>query len=334
MTEFSPIILLASERSGTNLLRALMASHTQIAAPPPCSIVDILDNYYYRYLPPAQSPYLAELAEDAITLTKSHLNPWDIDLTTEEVLAEMRSVSFWGLFKAINEIYAKNTNKFFWFSKEPGLFRHVYELKLHLPNVKFIYMVRDGRDVAASMLKGGIHEHHVYAAAQRWSSEQKLCLSAFSDPLIRSQAIMLRYEDLIEDTESQMQRLMHFVGLSYEPGQMEYHRNEAVRKHAEKSKFWKNISAPIDASNKGKYRNSLSAREIRIFESVARTEMKLLGYSLDYIDQMKISLLGRAAFRLSEYARRKYQSLDRDEGNSRLRARSKIFHIIQNRKLS
>jgi len=332
MKEFTPIILLASERSGTNLLRALVSSHTAVASPPPCSIVDVLANNHFRYFPPSAPPYLAELSEDAITLTQSHLNPWDISLTPQMIMERMGPASFWELFRVVNELYAEKMASAFWFSKEPGLFRHIYEIRSHMPNAKLVYMTRDGRDVAASMINAGVHEFHVYNAAQHWVLDQRYCLCALSDPMIRDQMFMLKYEELIESPEAVMRRLMSFVGLEYESSQMEFYKNKSVMIHAGKSKFWKNISNPIDSSNKGKYRKSLGTSGTRIFESVAWREMNLLGYPLDSLNRREITGIDRVTFRLSAFLRKACKRMNTKDESSRIRARTKIFREIWNRK--
>jgi hypothetical protein len=238
------------------------------------------------------------------------------------------------VFRVINELYAEKSGRTFWFSKEPGLFRHIYEVRTHMQNAKFVYMTRDGRDVAASMLTGGVHEFHVYNAAQRWALDQRYCLCAFSDPMIRNQTFMLKYEDLIENTESTMRRLMSFVGLEFETSQMEYYRNESVVKHAGKSEFWKNIAKPIDSSNKGKYRNSLGTKNTEIFESVAWTEMSLLGYPLESLHRKKITAAHRVIFRLVGFLRKACKRMDMKVESSRIRARTEIFRSIRNRKFA
>ncbi len=100
------------------------------------------------------------------------------------MLKRLKSVSFWSIFKTLNDIYAEEEGNTYWFSKEPNLFNYIYEIKMHMPDAKFIYMARDGRDVVASMLKGGVHANHISEAAHIWSNDQKKCLNALSDPLL------------------------------------------------------------------------------------------------------------------------------------------------------
>ncbi len=324
-----PIILLASERSGTNLLRAIVGSHSSVASPPPCGVVDLLANRSYRYISSLVPPHLGELISDAILATQTHFNKWDVDLDSEAIRERMDTVSFWGLFHALNKIFAEEKGCLFWFSKEPDLFKHIYEIAMHMPNAKFVYMVRDGRDVATSMLKGGVHEHHIYNAAKRWADNQSFCLKALSDPLLRDRIFLLKYEELIESPAAVGIQLMKFIGLEFESEQMEFYKNKTVVEHSSKSEFWKNLAKPVDASNKGNYRNYLKKSDIQIFESVAWHEMRVLGYPLESKTKRKISTIEKTWFKLSAALRKKISKIsNKDQIKQNNFRKSSVANIV------
>lgn len=331
MKKYCPIILLASERSGTNLLRAIVSSHSAVASPPPCGIVGILANSSFRYISPLKPPHYGELITDAILTTQTHLNRWDVVLAPEEVRERMRSVSFWSMFQAMNEIYAERKGCKYWFSKEPDLFRHIYEIEMHMPDAKFVYLVRDGRDVAASMLKGGIHEHHIYNAARRWSDNQKYCLSALSDSLMRDRIFVLKYEELVVNPETVGRQLMRFIGLDFEESQLEFHRKKEVVEHSEKSEFWENLAKPIDSFSIGNYKKFLSPREIGIYEGIAWHEMGALGYTLEGQHRRKISTLAKGWFTISAVLRRKLMEMSTKDEYKRHKVRNEAMREITNR---
>jgi len=331
MAHSTPIILLSSERSGTNLLRALLSTHSEIASPPPCGMLDVLAENQFKYLSPMHSTHMPELIEEAITLTQTHMNPWGIELKEEIVNKRIGSPSFWGLFSTINEIYAEHHGCSFWFSKEPGSFNYIYNLKAHFPKAKFIYMTRDGRDVAASMLKGRLHEFHIYTAAKRWAREQRLCLNAYCDPEVHGQVFLMRYEDLIGNTESILTNLMRFLGLDFEQEQLNFHQNKDVIKHSKKSKFWRNLSSPIDKSNKGTYKKSLSRRQIEIFESYAWNEMKALDYPLENTSKKSYGHIHQAIFLMSSFIRRKFSQFSMSDESVKRTSRGKVVSEILNR---
>jgi hypothetical protein len=112
----SPVLIVGAERSGTNLLRALLGMHSMIASPPPAGIVDALAGIQLRYFPLDHQPYLAELIDDVIALTKTHLNPWDIDLDSGVVKARVKNPKFWEVFRVVNEIFAERHGRSCWCS--------------------------------------------------------------------------------------------------------------------------------------------------------------------------------------------------------------------------
>ncbi|MBE0434972.1 MAG: sulfotransferase [Methylomicrobium sp.] len=292
-----PILLLATERSGTNLLRAIMSSHSRIASPSPFSMVDGMAGSIYKYFGNAGNHHFNELIEDAIKLTQSHLNPWPMEFSPEAVKQKAEVQSFWEVFRALNELYTESEQKQHWFSKEPGLFHHIYELALHMPDAKFVYMVRDPRDVAASMVQGGVHEQNVYNAARRWRDEQRICLNASRDPLLQDRLFVMNYEALLDDSEGLVRRLMDFLALDFEPRQLEFYKDEKVVAHAEKSQFWQNLSKPIDRGNKGRYKSKLTGQQLKVIESLCWDEMKAHGYAPESEGPAKIHAYQRIYYR-------------------------------------
>jgi hypothetical protein len=231
----------------------------------------------------------------------------------------------------MNALYAENKGCPVWLSKEPDLFRHVYECALHYPDARFVYLVRDGRDVAASMLKRGVHERDIYKAGKRWRNEQQLSIGAMSDEALRERFFMLRYEDLIADAEGVTKTLMDFLGMPFEASQLEFYRQKSVIEHSKKSEFWKNLSKPVDASNAGKYREFLTERDIRIFENLCWNELSLLGYRPDLDRPSRVSHMDRLlSMLLLSLKRASGKEIGESEVKQR-NARNRVIHEILNR---
>lgn len=331
MSRCVPIILLASERSGTNLLRVMVSSHSQVSSPPPAGIVAGLADKVFQYLCPLKEIHEIELIDDAVALTKAHFKPWEIDIDTQAVLKGLDSISFWEIFRALNDVYAKEEGSACWISKDPNLFNYIYEIKMHMPDAKFVYMVRDGRDVAASMLEGGVHTSHIYQAAHIWSQNQRVCLNALSDPILSNSMFLVKYEDLITDAKIVMQGIMRFIDLDYEASQLEYYKNKEVINVSNMTDFWKNISKPLNPTNMGKYKNSLSDRQIEIFESIAWDEMCALNYPLENTIRKKFSVFDKLCFSVSGFALQKLKRFNRSGENKRQKERADRFSSIVNR---
>jgi len=286
-----------------------------------------------RYFPNSRPSYLSELIDDVVVLTKTHLNPWDIDLNSEVIKAKLKNASLWEVFRVVNEIYAEKYQRPYWCSKEPGLFKHISEIAEYLPNAKFVYLVRDGRDVAASMLRGHLHEFHVYFAAQTWACSQRYCLSALADPTVGGRIYLVKYENLIGSPEDVMRDLMGFIGLEFEESQLQYYRNEKVVEHSKRFSFWSNLARPINGKNKGGYKSSLGAKSIEIFESVAWGEMEALGYPVDSSQKRTFTDFDIRSYRTIAFLRRKFWSMDPRAEAFRIRARVKVTREIINREM-
>jgi len=331
----TPVFLIASERSGTNLIRAVLSAHSQIKSPPPTGFVHILPPNLEAYFPlnaPCPCPEL--LVDDAITLTKTHMNPWDVELDPADLLRRAQPLSLWSLFGALNDAYTEAHGAKIWLSKEPGLHNHIYELALHFPTARFIYLVRDGRDVAASMLKGGLHAKTIQEAASKWAGEQQQSFATLTDPLLREKTFFTTYENLIGNTQEVVSKLMAFLGLAVEDSQFEYYRNKETIAHAESSAFWREVARPIDSGNKGKYREQLRTRDIEIFEAIAGDALGMLGYERDYENPRPMRLRDRL---MEKLARKKAKDqagkfIGADESERRRRRAHVVEKIINQRK--
>ncbi|WP_273150349.1 sulfotransferase family protein [Methylophaga thiooxydans] len=328
----TPILLLASERSGTNLLRAIVSSHSQIASPSPFSMIDALASRYFMYARLEDKNHFQQLIEDSIELTQVHLNPWPSRFSVNDVKKKLKQNSFWDVFKVMNTLYTELENKKHWFSKEPSLFRHIYELAIHFPEAKFVYMVRDPRDVVSSIVKGGVHEQNVCNAAIRWRQEQELILNAYTDPVLRDRIFMLKYEDLIQNQEDLVKKLMSFVEINFEEQQLTFYKDKRVIEHSQKSEFWQNLSKPINQENSGKYRKSLSVKQIKLIESICWNEMKMLGYKTENQSPMHVSFKVKVFYRVHGRIKKMIKKLSWSQESKRQRQRSTGAAAIRNRK--
>jgi hypothetical protein len=146
------------------------------------------------------------------------------------------------------------------------------------PGSRFVHLVRDGRDVAASAKRSVFNHFHPYYVARLWGLQQRLA-AALSARLGPEEFMTLRYEDLLADPERAVRRVCAFLGGDYSPGMLNYFEDGDARGLAGLSGSWKNCGKPILRGNSGKYRSALSQEEVRIFETAAGTELERYGYA-------------------------------------------------------
>lgn len=276
-----PVILLGTERSGTNLLRRYLDSHTSIASPPPAGLISPMADYSYLYLTGRfGADEMTQWVKVALALIDAHPSDWEISISVEDVLPRLQGKSHWDLFRAFNELYAEKESAEIWLSKEPEAIHHCYEIVAHMPSARFIYLVRDGRDVAASILRGGVHEQHIHGVAKRWHRDQIQGMRLLADPLMRDRIHVVNYENFIANHEVVLGEILEFIGCAWQEGLLASHTNARMERQSKRSRLWKNLDQPIKSDNFGGYKTKLSVSQIRTFETVARDPMSFFDYEV------------------------------------------------------
>jgi hypothetical protein len=102
--------------------------------------------------------------------------------------------------------------------KQPMYALYVREIERYIPSARFIHIVRDGRDVAASMVAArhsmGFGAATVPEAAAAW---KKLVLAARDAAQFGDRYREVRYEDLMDDPARELRATLAFLGLEADP---------------------------------------------------------------------------------------------------------------------
>lgn len=327
----SPIFIIGTERSGTNLLRLILNVHSAIAVPHPPHIMKLFMPLLPGYGNLAVDSNFRRLIADVCRMVELHPYPWEINPDRERVFHEARSRELICIYFAIYDQYLRWSGKERWCCKSTFMIDHVGDILRYQPQARFIFMVRDGRDVAVSAKSSIFNHYHVYYTARRWQREQQLGLDWLAR-LPPEQIILVRYEELLVAPEATVQRLCGFLEVPYSDNMLEYHRFQEAKKSGGLSISWENTAKPVLAENRGKFRNQLTEGEIFHFEALAMEELLQLAYPLtnkaEQLMQMRDQLAQeRPAYRAAELAREimiEARHLLKDR-NSFARIRKNIF---------
>jgi|SaaInlStandDraft_3_1057020.scaffolds.fasta_scaffold06390_4 protein-tyrosine sulfotransferase len=181
--------------------------------------------------------------------------------------------------------------------KNPRLTRNFVELAELNDDMLFIVIVRDPRDVIASMIQVG---HRLYKYDQsdtqaqlymsRNISEMSKFFLSFYLPLfteqaseMRSRLRIIRYENLVQNTSSVLLELGEFCGLNLsdiESAQVMDTGNFSLDKRTEYSKAWNSgyYGKAVDSSRIGRYKQELTQNEIAEVEKKCADFMLQFGY--------------------------------------------------------
>lgn len=272
--------MIGTQRSGSNLLRVMLDGIREIVAPHPPHILQRFLPLLPKYGDLADRANFCKLAEDVCELVTVNPVPWEgISIRADEVLAACRQQTLYELFRVIYESAARQTGASFWLCK--SMKNMLYADGIESTGIRpyYIYLYRDGRDVALSFKKAIVGEKHIYALAQNWKKDQEAALR-LKGKTAADRFFLLNYETLIARPEETMRQLCSFLHVPYSDKVLEYYKSRESENTAVAGKMWSNVTKPILKDNTKKFLRELSSEDIAIFESVAGDLLQQLGYDL------------------------------------------------------
>ena len=275
-----PIFIIGTERSGSNLLRLVLNAHSHIAVPHPPHILHYFAELNDRYGELTDDRNLGRLVDDVLGLLEVHIHPWELSVDRGRVLAQAAPRDIFGVFYALYDQFRELEGKGRWGCKSTFVIHHVARIRRTYPDARFVWLVRDPRDVAASSRRSVFSPFHPWFTAELWRQQQELGLQ-HERSLPAGSLLRMRYEDLLADPSGAVQRLAAFLDEPFEEGMLAYHRTDAARTASTLSQDWKNTASPVLQHNAGKYRKQLSATQIEWVESSCGPLMAELGYAQD-----------------------------------------------------
>lgn len=275
-----PIFIVGTERSGSNLLRAILNGNPGIYIPHPPHIMKDLGPVEGLYGDLRDDRNFRRLINDAARLIELHFFPWEVAPSRQEAFETAAARNLYCVKAAFYEQYRRFKGAERWGCKSTFMVHYADTAMKHSPGAKFIHLVRDGRDVAVSAKNSVFNHFHPYYVARLWNEQQKTA-AGLAEKLGRDAFLTVRYEDLLADPEKTVKAVCAFLGEDYSDGLLRYFENGEIKRLAALSSSWDNCAKPVLKDNSGKYRKQLSAGEIKIFETGAFVELDRFGYPLD-----------------------------------------------------
>jgi hypothetical protein len=289
-----PILLLSTERSGSNLVRSILNTHEEISAPHPLETA-----YPWRKVtPPSEmsDKRARKLLRDVLINKNYSFHPLESSVSVDDVHAEYesleRSHSLLDLQKSLYTVYAKEEGCSAWASKYPALWDCLDDIFEYYrdPDPKFVYLVRDVRDVVLSFKTSNVGKYHPYFNAKRWENEQSKGVELLEEH--GDSVHLLRYKDLLRDPESVVRDVCDFLGMEYDERMLFYYETEEAKAASESAGALENLDSPIMSDNYDKFRERLPEEETKITEKVAGDLLEYFGYdrvySEDELDEFKL----------------------------------------------
>lgn len=155
------------------------------------------------------------------------------------------------------------------------------------PRARYVHIIRDPRDVAASMVAMK-WDGNVWHSIDRWIEVEEEW-SRLRAQLAPEDWIEVRFESLLEATRFELERLCRFLGVRFE---------ETMMSPGEGSSY----AAP-DARMIGQWRRRMTPRDLRLVEAKAAPLMRERGYEPSGVSIAAPGAIERTWLRLDDWLR-------------------------------
>ncbi len=291
------IFMIGTQRSGSNLLRLMLNELPRIAAPHPPHILQRLMPLVANYGDLEKRENFAQLVDDVCRLVELNPVPWEgVTLNRLDIQLRCRRHTLMAVYRAVYDVMAKAWEARSWCCKSLANIQYLPQIEEHFRSPRYIYLYRDGRDVACSFRKAVVGEKHFYHIAKEWAAAQRLALE-MRERIGSSRFIGISYESLTREPELTMRLLCKFLGVRFSPSMLEFYKSDEAKRAAESSELWGNVAKPIMADNTRKFLRDASQDDIRIFETVAGDVLSALNYERMYVPQGAKAVFSREEIR-------------------------------------
>jgi hypothetical protein len=271
----APIFIIGLNRSGTTLLRLMLDAHSRIAIPNE-------SHFFLRYY--ERRAELADLREPTRRLAlveqilaERYVQRWDRKLAPSDIDLDQCT----NLEETIRQIYlayARAFGKDLWGDKTPEYSTETHILNQMFPDARFIHLIRDGRDVALSIIQRTWGPNDFVTAIRSWAEDVTWTRKMLA-MLPEDRCVELRFEDLIAQPEVELRHLTDFLGVEFDEQMLRYSEGAEAKVGGNiRTRIHGHLSKPPLATQGLKWMRTLSAADQAVAYELAGTTLTELGY--------------------------------------------------------
>jgi len=262
----NPIFIVGAPRSGTTLLRNILNRHPSLAI---CGETQF-NHWIYRrrrafgdlsqlvHRKPIVEAYLA-------TMCVQRLHA-DLSILRDKLLRD--AVSYRTFFAVILEWYAESEGRTRCGEKTPQHAVLAETFCEWFPGATILHLVRDPRDVVASMLLKSWGFRSAVKNAQAWLRLNQAALRSRHRP----EYLLVKYEELVHQPEHELKRICTFLGEDYFPSMLE------PEPTAEQTDPPRLSRQRITRQRVGRWREQLTKDQVAQAEWVTKPLLESFGY--------------------------------------------------------
>jgi hypothetical protein len=275
--ERGPIFVAGPERSGTSLLFALLASHSQLAM---TRRTNLWKHFYDQY---GDLSAPANLDRCLATMARyKRLRVLSVDFVALRREFEAGPRTYGRLFALLEAQHAARLGRPRWGDKSLHTECWTEPILDAYPGARILHMLRDPRDrYASSRTRWKLRRGGIGAGTAEWLTSARL--AAAHSPRFPAQYRVVRYEDLAREPAQTVRAICRFVDEPYEPTMLAMEGAPRLLDQGGNSSYGRRAPGVIATDSIGRYHTVLSDREIAFAQRIAGDEMLRFGYQLDVL---------------------------------------------------
>ena len=207
------IVFVVGLRSGTTLLATLL-DHSRIAATPET-------HFFSQVLPRGTLPTDSYDSKRLVSTFFESERVRGLGLTPEDFapLLERKKCTWRDVFSHALATYATRYNARIVVEKTPAHMTKTPRILEWYPGAKMIHIIRDGRDAGLSLLRAPWTHNNLRRHARTW----RWCIKRMAQfrKTYPGSILEIRFEQLLAHPEGTLREISEFIGVSFEPTQLQ-----------------------------------------------------------------------------------------------------------------
>ena len=269
-----PFFIVGCDRSGTTMLRLILDRGGDVAIPTESMFLVDMARLRGRFGGLDTDAEFDALAERVWAHPK--VREWRLPEGPPKRQGRTGEAAYRAALEAPYLAYARAHKKPGWGDKTPYYVNHIGEIRRVFPQARIVNMVRDGRDVALSLLRVPFGPSNVWAAAGQW--RQAIDAGDRAAAELGDDLLTVRYEDVVTDPAGVVPAVCGFLGIDYAAEMLAVEETPPDRIAAGQEAWFSELYAGISASSVGKWRRQMSAGDAALFGSIAGEQLARHGY--------------------------------------------------------
>jgi hypothetical protein len=198
------------------------------------------------------------------------------------------------------EAFAARDGKPRWGDKTPYYLAWIDELKAVWPDARIVELVRDGRDVALSIMPLPFGGNNAWVAGGDWARGIRDGQQAHAR--YPGDVHTVVYEQLTADPEPHVRGVCEFLGVEFHRGMLDVEKTDQRRIVADQAEWFTNLWAGINQTSVGKWRTKMSPRAQAVFAAAAGPELAAHGYEAgEHAGTVRVGAVRGAGYQIANF---------------------------------